>query len=74
MINYLKSNQRIIQGFSKLATLLILILKTIRSFKALAPKVFRIDDNKIISRDSDSKTNKIVKNICLSLVNTSFRL
>lgn len=48
IVNSSKSSQRFIQGFNKLATLLTLMLKTTRSSKVLAPRVFGADDDEVV--------------------------
>ena len=55
---------RFIQGFSRVAITLILILKTTRLSKKLASKASRADSNKVV-RGVSNRTDKIVKNLPL---------
>ena len=52
---------RFIQGFNRIATPLISILKIIESSKESALKTFKADDNKIVGGGS-SRANKTVRN------------
>ena len=60
-IGFANFYQRFIQGFSRIATLLTSMLKTTRSLKVLAPKLFRASDNKIV--EVGSKADKTVRNL-----------
>lgn len=50
-----------IQGFSRIAIILILILKSI-IFLELALKMFIADSNEVVKDDSNAKANKTFKN------------
>lgn len=60
--NSLKSQKHTIYSFSKVATSHTLILKTARLSKMLAPKIIKVGNNKIVSRDKADKTiDKLAK-------------
>lgn len=59
--NCLKSSQYCIQSISKLDILLTTILKTNRSSKALVPKTFKADNNKVAK--VGNKVDKIFRNL-----------
>ena len=56
-IGFTSFYQHFIQNFSKIATLLIFLLKTTESSKKLASKAFRADDNKVVG-DSGRRANE----------------
>ena len=60
-IGFANFYRRFIQGFSKIATLLISIFKITRSSHDLASKVFRANSNKVIRGDG-GRANKTGKN------------
>ena len=62
-IGFANFYQRFIQSFSKIAIVFISLLKTTRSFKELAPKAFKVDNNEFVDGDSNNKTNEIVVNV-----------
>ena len=64
-IGFANFYQRFIQGFSKIAAPLTLMLKTIRSSKGLASKAFRADANEIVE-GGGGRVNKTVKNLSKS--------
>lgn len=51
------------QNFSKIAVLLTLIIKFIESFKLLAPKVLKANENEIVNGCGNSRADKMVKNL-----------
>ena len=53
---------RFIQGFSRIAALLSLMLKTTGSSKKLAPKAFRADNDKIVGDGDDETVMNLFKN------------
>ena len=57
---------RFILGFSRIALSFIFLLKTTRLFEKLAPKIFKVDDNKIVN-DNGSKINKTSVNLSKNL-------
>lgn len=50
-----------ISNFSKIAILLILILKEILLLRLFSPKVFKADNNEFVGDDS-SRTDEMIKN------------
>ena len=60
-IGFANFYQRFIQSFSKIATLLISLLKTIGSSDELAPKTFSTDNDDVVG--VDGKANGIVINL-----------
>ena len=71
-IDFANFYQRFIQGFSKIIILLISRLKTIRSSKKLALKVFKTDNNKFVYVGC-SRTNETVINLSNQLKNDKSR-
>ena len=61
-IGFANFYQRFIQGFSKIAALLISLLKTTGSSDESAPKAFRADNNKVV-RDDSGRANGTVVNL-----------
>ena len=61
-IGFTNFYQRFIQGFSKIAILLISLLKTTGSSKELTPKAFKVDGNEVVGGSSD-RTNETIVNL-----------
>lgn len=60
-INFTNFYQHFIQNFSKIATQLISMLKTIESSKKLTFKTFRSNKNKVVRGNSNGRANKMVR-------------
>ena len=60
-IGFANFYQRFIQSFSRITVLLTSILKTTGSFKELALKTFRADDDEVVN-NGISRVNKTVRN------------
>ena len=60
-IDFVNFYQRFIQGFSRIAVLLISLLKTIGLSEELALKMFRADNNEVVG--VDDRANKMVVNL-----------
>ena len=54
--------QYFIQDLNRIAIPLTFLLKITKSFKKLALKTFKIDDNEIVN-NGNSRTNKIIVNL-----------
>ena len=61
-INFANFYWRFIQSFSKIAALLIFLLKMTRLYEKLAPKTFRANNNKVVN-DGGGRTNETVVNL-----------